>query len=138
MVHTQIIRFDSEGNWYSLNITEQVRQIVSDSGIINGMVCLFFQHTTGCLIIVEHEAGFLVDLADTMERLVPGDGVYKHHMREYDHNGAAHVRTAMMPPSIVVPVIDGDLSLGEYQDILAVDMQQEPKPRTVLVQVMGA
>ena len=94
MIYTQTIHFDSEGNWYSLNITEQVRKIVSYSGIKNGMVIIFFQHTTGGVIIIEHEAGFLVDLEDTMERLVPSNGDYTHHLREYDHNGAAHVRTA--------------------------------------------
>ena len=137
MVYTQSIHFDSEGNWYSLNITEQVRKIVANSGIKNGMVLIFFQHTTGCVIIVEHEAGFLVDMEDTLERLVPSNGVYAHHMREYDQNGAAHVRTALMPPSILVPVVNKDLPLGEYQDILVVDMQPERKARSVLVQVMG-
>jgi secondary thiamine-phosphate synthase enzyme len=137
MVYTQTIHFDSEGNWYSLNITEQVRKIIANSGIKNGMALIFFQHTTGCVLIIEHEAGFLVDMEDTIERLVPSDGVYKHHMREYDHNGAAHVRTVIMPPSIVVPVNNEDLSLGEFQDILVVDMQPERKERTVLVQVMG-
>jgi secondary thiamine-phosphate synthase enzyme len=137
MVYTQMIHFDSDGNWYSLNITEQVRQIVLDSGIKNGMALIFFQHTTGSVLVIEHEAGFLVDLEDTMGRLVPSNGVYAHHLREYDLNGASHVRTAMMPPSMVVPVNNRDLSLGEYQDILVVDMQPEAKPRSILVQVMG-
>jgi secondary thiamine-phosphate synthase enzyme len=137
MVFTQNIHFDSEGTWFSLNITEHVRKIVANSGINNGMALVFFQHTTGCVVVIEHEAGFLVDLEDTMERLVPSNGVYAHHMREYDQNGAAHVRTAILPPSITVPVVNGDLALGEYQDILVVDMQPERKARSVLVQVMG-
>ncbi len=137
MVYTQTFIFDSEGNWYSLNITEQVRKYVADSGIRNGMALIFFQHTTGSVIVIEHEAGFLVDLEDNMERLIPSNGKYAHHLREYDQNGAAHTRTALMPPSIVLPVLNGDLALGEYQDILVVDMQPECKPRSVLVQVVG-
>ena len=137
MIYTQTIQFDSEGNWYSLNITEQVRNIVVQSGIRNGMVLVFSQHTTGSVLIIEHEAGFLVDLEDTMERLIPSDGLYAHHLREYDRNGASHVRTAIMPPSITVPLVDGDLFLGEYQDILVVDMQPDKKQRSVLIQVMG-
>ena len=137
MVHTGTIQFDSEGNWFSLNITEQVRGIVAQSGIRDGMALVFFQHSTGSVVIIEHEAGFLVDLQDTLEGIAPSDGKWAHHLREYDNNGAAHVRTAIMPPSITVPVVQGDLALGEYQDILVVDMQPERKPRTVLVQVMG-
>jgi len=137
MVYTQTIHFDSEGNWYSLNITDQVRAIVAQSSIKNGLVVVFYQHTTGSVLIIEHEAGFLVDLEDTLERLVPTAGEYTHHMREYDYNGAAHVRTALMPPSITIPVVNGELPLGEFQDILIVDMQPERKPRSVLVQVMG-
>jgi secondary thiamine-phosphate synthase enzyme len=137
MVYTQTIHFDSEGNWYSLNITEQVRAIVTQSSIKNGLVVVFYQHTTGSVLIIEHEAGFLVDLEDTLERLAPTAGEYAHHMREYDQNGAAHVRTALMPPSITIPVVNGGLPLGEFQDILVVDMQPERKPRSVLVQVMG-
>ncbi len=137
MVHSETFVFDSEGNWHSLNITEPVRQIVNRSGIQQGIVLVFFQHTTGGVVIIEHEAGFLVDLEDNLERLIPSGGSYAHHLREYDRNGAAHVRTAIMPPSIAAPVIDGNVALGEYQDILVVDMQPERRARSVLVQVVG-
>lgn len=137
MVYTETFVFDSEGSWHTLNITEPVRQIVKRSGIHQGIVLVFFQHTTGGVLIIEHEAGFLVDLEDNLERLIPSDGSYAHHLREYDHNGAAHVRTAIMPPSIAAPVVDGDVALGEYQDILVVDMQPDRRARTVLIQVVG-
>ena len=137
MVHTETFTFDSEGNMYSQNITERVRQAVQNSGIQAGIVLTFFLHTTGILIIAEHEAGFLVDLEDTLERLIPSNGSYAHHLREYDHNGAAHVRSAMISPSITLPIVDGDLALGEFQDILVVDMQPDRKPRSVLIQVVG-
>jgi secondary thiamine-phosphate synthase enzyme len=137
MVHTETFVFDSEGSWHSLNITEPVRAIVRHSGIQQGIVLVFFQHTTGGVVIIEHEAGFLVDLEDNLERLIPSNGLYAHHLRDYDQNGAAHVRTAIMPPSIAAPVVDGDVALGEYQDILVVDMQPERRARMVLIQVVG-
>jgi secondary thiamine-phosphate synthase enzyme len=137
MVHTETFVFDSEGSWHSLNITEPVRQIVKRSGIQQGIVLVFFQHTTGGVVIIEHEAGFLVDMQDYLERLIPSDGAYAHHLRDYDRNGAAHVRTTIMPPSIAAPVVNGDVALGEYQDILVVDMQPDRRARTLLVQVVG-
>lgn len=137
MIYTETYSFESEGNWYSQNITETVRAVLLRSGVKQGNVLVFFQHTTGGVAIIEHEAGFLVDLEDNLERLIPSSGVYAHHLREYDRNGAAHVRTAIIPPSITIPVVEGDLALGNYQDILVVDMQPDLKMRTVLIQVMG-
>ena len=137
MVYTETYSFESEGNFYSLNITEQVRIIVQRSEIMQGIVLVFYQHTTGGVVIIEHEAGFLVDLEDSIKRLVPSDGDYAHHLREYDLNGAAHVQTVIIPPSITVPLVAGDLALGEYQDILVVDMQPALKMRTILIQVVG-
>ena len=137
MVYTEIFSFESRGGFYPLNITEQVRTSVHNSGIQSGIVLVFYQHTTGGIIIIEHEAGFLVDLEDALERLAPNSANYAHHLREYDQNGAAHVRSAFIPPSVSIPVLSGNLALGEYQDILVLDMQPELKKRNILIQVLG-
>ena len=137
MLYFETITFESEGSWYSINITEQVRDILKRSGLKQGMMLIFYQHTTGGVMVIEHEAGFLADFEDNLERLIPSNGDYLHHLRGVDRNGAAHVRTAIIPISVVIPVQTGDLALGEYQDILVVDMQPELKMRSVLIQVMG-
>jgi len=137
MVYSDSFSFESQGVFFTLNITEQVRSRVQASGITQGIVLVFYQHTTGGIVIIEHEAGFLVDLEDTLDRLIPADGTYAHHLRDYDRNGAAHVRNALIPPSVTVPVVSGDLAMGEYQDILVVDMQPELKKRSILIHVVG-
>lgn len=137
MVYNETFNFESRGGFFPLNITGQVSGIVQRSGIQNGMALVFYQHTTGGVIIIEHEAGFVVDLEDALERLAPHSAAYAHHLRGFDQNGPAHVRNAFIPPSVSIPVLCGDLGLGEYQDILVLDMQPELKKRTVLVQVIG-
>ncbi|MFW6182365.1 MAG: secondary thiamine-phosphate synthase enzyme YjbQ, partial [Chloroflexota bacterium] len=127
----------SEGDFHAFNVTDQVRDVVAHSGIRDGSALIFYRHTTGAVIIVEHEAGILVDLEDVLEKVVPVAADYKHHQRGYDSNGAAHVRTALLNVSTTVPVVDGDLLLGSYQEILVVDMDSGQKVRKVLVQVMG-
>jgi thiamine phosphate synthase YjbQ (UPF0047 family) len=62
---------------------------------------------------------------------------YKHHLRGYDANGAAHILTALLPVSLTMPVVDGDIALGTYQEILMLDMDPGEKLRTVLVQISG-
>lgn len=137
MVFTEKLTFLSEGSFYALNITEQVRAVVKASGITEGSVLVFYRHTTGAILIIEHEVGLLVDLEDVLEGIIPVAYDYKHHLRGYDSNGAAHVRTALLNVSITLPVVDSDLLIGSYQEIIMLDMEPEGRPRTVVVQVMG-
>ena len=78
-----------------------------------------------------------MDLQNVLEDIVPTVHEYKHHLRGYDSNGAAHVRTAMLNVSVTIPVASGALMMGIYQEILLVDMDPQGRPREVVVQVMG-
>lgn len=137
MIQTRKLSVLPEGEFYAVNITEQVREVVKESGIGEGVAIIFYQHTTGSVIIIEHETGILVDLENMLETILPRGGEYTHHMRGYDTNGAAHIRSALLGVSVHVPVVAGDLQLGTYQEILALDMDPARKERTILVQVMG-
>lgn len=137
MVHTEKLTFNSDGDFYALNITDQVRDVLAASGIIEGSVLVYYEHTTGAILIIEHEVGILVDLQDLLEGIIPLAYEYKHHLRGYDSNGAAHVRTAMLNVSVTIPVVDADLMIGSYQEIIMLDMDPQGRPRNVIVQVMG-
>lgn len=136
-VFTKSLTLILDGDFCVANITEQVRSAVQESGIQAGIALVFYPHTTGAVTLVEHEAGIIVDLEDVLERIAPAGHDYKHHIRGYDTNGAAHVRTALLTTSVTIPVIDSDLLLGTYQEILAINMDAEAPTRTVVVQVMG-
>ena len=137
MVYTEKLTFNSDGDFYALNITDQVRDVLAASGIIEGSVLVYYEHTTGAILIIEHEVGILVDLQDLLEGIIPLAYEYKHHLRGYDSNGAAHVRTAMLNVSVTIPVVDADLMIGSYQEIIMLDMDPQGRPRNVIVQVMG-
>ena len=137
MVFTKQLTFDSEGEFYPLNITEDVRQVLQESGVRQGSVLVYYRHTTGAILIIEHEVGILIDLQDVLDGLVPLARDYQHHLRGYDANGAAHVRTAMLNVSVTIPVVDADLMIGSYQEIILLDMDTGRHPRQVVVQVMG-
>lgn len=127
----------SDGRFNVLNITDQVADFVKSSAIQNGQVLVFFQHTTGAVIVGEHEAGIIADLEDMFERITPTDYTYLHHIRAYDFNGHAHLRAALLPTSVTVPVIQGRLALGTYQEILVIDDQVDQEPRYLIIQVTG-
>lgn len=137
MIHTKELSLISEGSFFSLNITDQVRSVVKEADIQEGAVLVFYRHTTGAVLLVEHEVGMLVDLEDVLERIAPIAYDYQHHLRGYDANGAAHVRTALLSVSATIPVLSGDLLLGEYQEIIVIDFDPGEKTRTVVVQVTG-
>jgi secondary thiamine-phosphate synthase enzyme len=137
MILTRQISVLSEGHFYSAIITDQIRDIVTESGVREGAALIFYQHTTGSVMIVEHEAGILVDLEDLFEEIVPGGGDFKHHIRGYDTNGAAHLRSILLGTSIHVPILDGTLRLGSFQEVMVLDMDPARRERTVLVQVIG-
>lgn len=84
---------------------------------------MHYQHTTGAVVLAEHEAGIVADLEDLLERMAPVNGSYLQHVREVDQNGHAHVRSIVLGTSVSLPILSGSLVLGSYQDILVVDMQ---------------
>ncbi|MBN1264677.1 MAG: YjbQ family protein [Anaerolineales bacterium] len=137
MLKTKLLEvFPGEG-FAVQNITRSVMGFVSSTGVNQGQLIAFFKHTTGSIIIGEHEAGIIADLHQALEMISPENGDYLHHLREVDFNGWAHIRTAIMPTSVIIPISDGKLVLGTHQEILVVDSQPEELPRYVFLQVQG-
>lgn len=137
LVKARQLKLLSGGHFNIMVITDQAREFVESSGVRNGQLVVFFQHTTGAIYIGEHEAGILADLQDMLERITPTDYPYKHHMREYDYNGQAHLRATLLPTSVSIPVVEKKMALGTYQEILILDDQVDQEPRYVILQIMG-
>lgn len=137
MIFTKQIELDSRGHFSVTNITEEVREFIVSTGIRHGQVLVYYRHTTGAVIIGEHEPGIIADIQDMFDRVAPAIYPYIHHLRAVDFNGHAHVRSALMTINVVIPIVDGQLMLGTYQEILVIDDQTDPAPRYVVIQVNG-
>lgn len=137
MIATKQIELDSRGYFSVTNITDRVREFALSTGVKQGQVLVFYRHTTGAVIIGEHEPGIIADIQEMFERVAPMTHKYFHHLRDVDFNGHAHVRSALMATNVVVPIADGQLLLGTYQEILVIDDQTDPAPRFVVIQVSG-
>jgi secondary thiamine-phosphate synthase enzyme len=131
------IRVSTKARDEILDITQQVQRIVSDSGLKDGLACVFVAGSTAAITTVEHEPGLVADLQEAMERLYPRDIDYEHHRRWGDGNGHSHVRASFLGPSLTVPVVDGRLQLGTWQQIVFMELDNKPRTRDVLVQVVG-
>ena len=119
------------------DITPQVREGLCEVDIDDGLVCVSVPGSTAAVSTIEHEDGALRDLQDAIERLAPQDRAYAHDARWGDGNGFAHVRAALLGPSITVPRVGGRLQLGTWQQIILLDFDNRPRSRDVAVQIAG-
>jgi len=119
------------------DITGRVREKVSESGIRNGQALAFVPGSTAALTTIEYERGAIQDLVDAIERIAPQSLNYRHDERWGDGNGYAHVRAALLGPSLTVPVVAGQLALGTWQQMVLVDFDNRPRQRRILIQISG-
>jgi secondary thiamine-phosphate synthase enzyme len=136
-VHSGELRFSTQGDSDVVDITEGVAQVARASGLVDGVVSVFVPGSTAAVTAMEHEPGGVHDLRAALERLVPREGDYEHNRLNSDTNSHAHIRAAIVGPSESVPLRDGRLAMGTWQQLVLVDFDDRPRQRTVLVQVQG-
>ena len=137
MVKTDAIDVQGAGGADIQDITEQVREIVAKSGLHAGIVTIFCPGSTGGLTTIEYESGVVADLRQVLDEIAPPDRDYRHHRRWGDDNGSAHVRAALVGPSLTVPFAGGKLTLGTWQQIVFLDFDTRPRARQLVVQLIG-
>ncbi len=134
-VHTDELEFETEGDGAIIDITGDVMAVLGSRGRRTGTVNVFVRGSTAAITTMEFEPGGVRDLGELLERLVPRAGDYEHNRLNGDSNSHAHQRASLIGPSETVPVIDGRLALGTWQQLVLIDFDDRPRSRTVLVQV---
>lgn len=136
---TRLVRRSTatRGHGEIVDVTTSVAEAVRGSGIANGIATVFVTGSTAALTTLEFEPGLVHDLKAAFERLYPREMEYRHHERWGDDNGHSHVRASMLGPSLVVPVSEGAITLGTWQQIVLVDFDTRPRTREFLVQILG-
>jgi secondary thiamine-phosphate synthase enzyme len=130
------VRSVAEGD--IIDITQEVKTAISESGIRDGLVHLFVCHSTAALTTIEYETGVLSDLKRALSVLAPDRTVYAHDSRWGDGNGRSHVKAALVGPSLTVPVAEGDLMCGTWQQIVLLELDVNAgRERTVICTVTG-
>lgn len=120
-----------------IDITSHVQSELADSGVAEGILVVFVPGSTASLTTIEYESGALNDLTAALERLAPEGIHYDHDQRWGDGNGYSHVRAALLKPSLSLPIINGQMALGTWQQIVLLDFDNRPRTRRVLLQVLG-
>ncbi len=136
-VVTKTAEVRTTGGTDILDVTRLAADHLAESGVRHGAMILFVPGSTGALTTIEYESGVVQDLADAIERLAPRDREYAHDRRWGDGNGYAHVRSALVGPSLQIPVVDGRLCLGTWQQVVLLDFDNHPRMRRLIIQIIG-
>ncbi len=126
-----------QGNADIRDITDQLAGTVSKSGLKAGTATVFCPSSTSGLTTIEFEGGALSDLRRLFDEIIPSSREYAHNERWHDGNGHSHVRASLLGPSLTIPFVDGQLTLGTWQQVIYVDFDNKPRSRQLVVQLMG-
>lgn len=132
-----LLRMETPGNGHIVDITSGVARVVRTAEIERGLVTVFATGSTVAVTTMEYEPGGVEDLQGLLERLIPSHANYEHNRRNHDTNAHAHLRAAVIGPSETVPLVDGNLALGTWQQLVLIDFDNRPRTRTVTVQVLS-
>ena len=136
-VHSGELRLSTRGDNDIVDITDGVQRVVATAGAEEAQAIAFVRGSTAAITTMEFEPGGIHDLAAALERLVPTEGDYEHNRLNQDTNSHAHQRASIVGASEVVPVEDGRLALGTWQQLVLIDFDDSPRERTVVIQVLS-
>jgi secondary thiamine-phosphate synthase enzyme len=105
--------------------------------LTSGTATVFCPSATSALTTIEYEGGALSDLRRLFDEIIPSNREYAHNERWHDGNGHSHVRAALLGPSLTIPFVDGQLTLGTWQQVIYVDFDNRPRQRKLVLQLMG-
>ena len=127
----------THGNTDIIDITQQVIDCLHSSGLINGLVTIFCPSSTSGVTTIEYEPGVVQDLKQIFSTMVPREFDYQHDEAWHDGNGHSHIRSALLKTSITIPIVDGRMTLGTWQQIVYIDFDTKPRKREIIIQILG-
>jgi secondary thiamine-phosphate synthase enzyme len=129
------IRTKAEGSIVDLTVT--LTDALRNSGLREGLLCAFVPHSTCALFTIEYEGGLQKDMREALQRLMPKEMEYEHHLRWGDGNGHSHIRASFLGPSLVIPFHQGKLDLGIWQQPVLMELDPRGRDRQLVVQIIG-
>jgi len=129
-------KIKTKGHNDIINITKEVKKAALESDIQDGLVNIFVSGSTAAITAIEYEEGVIKDLQRVLEEIAPEDADYEHHKKWGDRNGAAHIKSALIGPDFNVPLENGKLLLGTWQQIVLIDFDEKARERKLIVSII--
>ncbi len=136
-VSTRYLNFPTKGDVDIIDITKEVSSALLKSKLTDGVVTVFVPGATGAVTTIEYESGLVSDFKAMLERIAPQGIEYMHNLKWGDGNGHSHIRASLLGPSLSVPFAGGTMMLGTWQQIIFIDLDNRPRDRELIVQIVG-
>ena len=127
----------TQGNTDIIDITQRVIDCLHSSNLTNGLVTIFCPSSTSGVTTIEYEPGVVQDLQQIFNAIVPCEFNYQHYEAWHDGNGHSHIRSALLKTSITIPIVEGRITLGTWQQIVYIDFDTKPRKREIIIQIFG-
>jgi secondary thiamine-phosphate synthase enzyme len=137
MVLHKWLEFPTQGNGHVVELTDEVRRLLEETGLETGIVNVFVPGATGALTTLEHEPGVCKDFLELFDFIAPVSRDYHHNRRGVDTNGHSHVRAGLLGPFVTVPFEKTELLLGKWQQIVFIDFDEVARERTLVLTFIG-
>jgi secondary thiamine-phosphate synthase enzyme len=137
MVHQSELHIQTAGHRDMHDLTAELARVVGESKVQQGLVQLFNVGSTAALGTIEFEPGLEQDLPDILDRLIPPSRAYGHEQAWHDGNGHSHLQATLLGPSLTLPIRNGKLVLGSWQQVFHLECDVKPRRRTIVVTVIG-
>jgi secondary thiamine-phosphate synthase enzyme len=137
MVHQRQLHFETSDHGQMTDLTARIAEVARESGISTGVAQVFSVGSTSAVSVVEFEPGLCRDVPEQLDRLLPPSRDYGHEQAWHDGNGHSHLQATMLGPSLAVPIADGELVLGTWQQVFHLECDVKPRRRTVVVTILG-
>lgn len=137
MVYQEEIHVQTHGHRHMVDLTGQVAEIVGRSKVRAGLVQVFCVGSTTAVGTIEFEPGLERDFPEMLDRLIPPSREYGHELAWHDGNGHSHLQATLLGPSLTIPLTDGHMVLGTWQQIFHLECDVRARRRTLVVTVMG-
>lgn len=137
MIYSGQININTEGQNEIVDITGEVRKLLSKSGVTDGSLLVFVPGATGAVTTIEYEPGLIRDMPSLMEKMIPEGINYSHNETWGDGNGHSHLRASLIGPSLTIPVIGAEAVMGMWQQIVFLEFDNKSHDRKLVVQISG-
>jgi secondary thiamine-phosphate synthase enzyme len=133
--HTEYLWFNTKNHRDYVNITPEIERILSKSGVQEGMILVSAMHITAGVYVNDAESGLIHDIDEWLEHLAPFNPEYRHH-RTGETNGDSHLKSLLVHHEVIIPVTDGKLDFGPWQQVYYAEFDGQ-RPKRAIIKVMG-
>jgi len=135
--NTEYIVLSTKGSIDIIDITDELKKLLNRSKISDGILTVFVPGSTGAVATIENEEGLIKDTKQMFLELVKENKNYYHDLSHAVGNATSHLRATLIGPSLTIPITDGELTLGVWQQVVFIDFDTRPRDRKLVVKIVG-